>query len=58
MLLIKEIDLILCSHNPVIRKLNFIILKKLERQYVYLKRLCLDEESQSNLPYYLGHSVH
>ena len=54
MLLIKEFDLFLCPHNPMIRKLNFIILKTLERQ-IYLKRLCSDKESQSNLPYYLGH---
>ena len=36
----------------MIRKLNFIILKALERLSIfYLKRLCLDKESQSNLPY-------
>ena len=58
MLLIKEFDLILCSHNHVIGKLNFIILRhKKDYQYVYLKRLRLGEESQSNFPYYLRHSV-
>ena len=55
----KEFDLMLCSHNPMIGKLNFIILKTLERLLIcLLKRLCLDEESQSTLLHYLGHSVH
>ena len=31
MSLIKEFDLVLCLHNPVIGKLHFIILKTLER---------------------------
>ena len=38
MLLIKEFDLIFCSLNPMIGKLNFIILKILERLSI-----CLDE---------------
>ena len=36
MLLIKEFDLILYSLNPMIGKLNFIILKALERLSLYL----------------------
>ena len=35
MLLMKEFDLILCSHNPMIEKLNFIILKRLERRSMF-----------------------
>ena len=31
MLLIKEFDMILCSLNPMIGKLNFIMLKTKER---------------------------
>ena len=34
MLLIKEFDLILCSLNLMTAKLNFIILKTIEGQYL------------------------
>ena len=57
MLLRKEFDPILCSHSLIIAKLNFIILKTLERLSI-----CLLKEVMFRWripkPYHLGHSVH
>ena len=57
MLLRKEFDPILCSHSLMIAKLNFIILKTLERLSI-----CLLKEVMFRWripkPYHLGHSVH
>lgn len=48
--------------NPMIENLNLIIVNTLERlPECFMKEtnvLCLDEESESNLPYHLGYSVH